>query len=155
MKKVLHITILAFLAFLAFLALVLWVRLAPSNPAIWHVALADQTAAVAGPCRNQIRIVPTGARATCLPLGDPATVLTHLDTAARAAPRTSRLAGTPQTGMITWISRSPLVGFPDYITAEVHATPQGTRLDIFSRQRFGQGDHGVNAARLKAWLAGL
>jgi uncharacterized protein (DUF1499 family) len=45
------------------------------------------------------------------------------------------------------------MGYPDYITAEVSQTPQGTRLDILSRQRFGEADLGVNAARLKDWLS--
>ena len=31
----------------------------------------------------------------------------------------------------------------------------GTRLDILSRQRYGNGDHGVNAARLGKWLSQL
>ena len=47
------------------------------------------------------------------------------------------------------------MGFPDYITAEVAPTAEGTRLDIFSRQRFGSSDMGVNAARLRNWLSQL
>ena len=139
----------------ALLALAAAVRLAPSDPAKWHVALDNAAPAMPGPCALQIRPVPKGARATCLLPDDPATVLTRLTTLAQATPRTTLLAGTVPEGRITWISRSKLMGFPDYITAEVRHAPQGTRLDIFSRQRFGDGDWGVNAARLTAWLTTL
>ena len=47
------------------------------------------------------------------------------------------------------------MGFPDYITAEASQSGDGARLDIFSRQRFGRGDWGVNAARLRVWLGAL
>ena len=74
---------------------------------------------------------------------------------ATATPRTHRLAGSPEAGRITWITRSRLWGFPDYTTAQVTQTPTGPRLDIHARLRFGRSDMGVNAARLHAWLAQL
>ena len=135
------------------LAVRLWVRLAPSDPAIWHVAIADETPAKAGLCADQIRRQSNGARATCLLPGDPAVVLAKLDALALATPRTTQLAATE--GMTTWITRSNLMGFPYYTTAQTSTTPDGTRLDIFARQRFGSSDLGVNAARLKTWLAAL
>ncbi len=137
----------------AAIALAVWVRLAPTDPAIWHVAIADQTAAITGPCADQIRTQRNGARATCLLPDNPVTVLARLDAIALATPRTTQLATTDS--MTTWITRSNLMAFPDYTTAEVHAAPEGTRLDIYARQRFGESDLGVNTARLKAWLAGL
>ena len=133
----------------------LWVRFAPDDPARWNVALATDTPATAGPCAQKVQKVPRGARATCLVAAKPDAVLAQLDKVALAWPRTHRLAGSPADGRITWVSRSLLWGFPDYITAQASASGQGTRLDILSRQRYGQGDMGVNAARLKKWLAGL
>jgi uncharacterized protein (DUF1499 family) len=137
------------------LALALYIRLAPNDAALWHVQVADASSPIPGPCVEQIRTVPKGARATCLLPGTPAEILAKLDTIALATPRTTRLAGSPDEGRITWVSRSRLLGYPDYITAEASPTPQGSRLDIFSRQRYGSGDWGVNAARLTAWLAQL
>lgn len=123
-----------------------YVRLAPSDPARWHVSpRAD---------------VPWGevaaewASATLrLPLesGDPRALLARLDAVALATPRTQRLAGGVDEGRITWVSRSLLWGFPDYTTAEV----QADGLYIFARLRFGGGDSGVNAARLREWLSRL
>lgn len=147
--------VLTFALIAGVLALTAAVRLAPSDPATWHVALTNTSPPAPGPCAPQIRPVPKGARASCLLPDDPATVLTRLTTLALATPRTALLAGSAAEGRITWISRSKLMGFPDYITAEARQTDQGTRLDIFSRQRFGDGDWGVNAARLTAWLTTL
>jgi hypothetical protein len=128
-----------------------YVRLAPTDPSAWQVAVASPDPATPGPCTHKITIVPKGARATCLLPGAPADVLAKLAASALASPRTATIAS--DATRTTWVSRSLVMGYPDYITAEVAPAPEGTRLDIFSRQRFGQGDMGVNAARLKAWLA--
>ncbi len=127
-----------------------WVRLAPSNPADWH----EDPVTNATPDCN---VIPgTGeARAACLLPGTPAEVLARLDAVALATPRTIRLAGSADTGRITWITRSRLWGFPDYTTAAASAAPEGARLDIHARLRFGTDDTGVNAARLTDWLARL
>jgi uncharacterized protein (DUF1499 family) len=61
------------------------------------------------------------------------------------------LAGSVEEGRMTWVARSALWGFPDYITAE--AGPKG--LAVWSRLRFGRSDLGVNRARLEDWLARL
>lgn len=144
---------LAVVLLIIILGLLAYVRFAPSDPAIWHVAVATTAPATPGQCIDKIALVAKGARATCLLAGNPQDVLAKLDATAMATPRTSRLAGLPTDARITWVSRSRLMGFPDYITSEVSQAPAGTRLDIFSRQRFGNGDGGVNAARLHDWLA--
>ena len=89
-------------------------------------------------------------------------VLAQLDAVAMATPRTTRIAGSPEEDRITWQVRSAFWGFPDYVTAEVEQRASigttfsegpGVMLHIVSRQRFGSGDHGVNAARLTSWLS--
>lgn len=128
----------------------LYVRLAPSDPAAWNVAPAP---AAAADCT--VEQGEGDARATCvLPL-PPAEALTKLDAIAMATPRTTRLAGSPDEGRITWITRSALWGFPDYTTAEATPDGTGTRLTVHARLRFGRGDMGVNAARLRDWLPRL
>ena len=144
--------ILILLLVIAVVALSAYVRLAPDDAAVWHVAVATTDAASSGPCADKVTVVPKGARATCLLPGTPAVVLNKLEASALTSARTIRLAGKPQDGRITWVARSFLMGYPDYVTAEAIQTPEGTRLDIFSRQRYGDGDMGVNAARLKDWL---
>lgn len=132
-----------------------YVRLAPNDPARWHVDISSDYAAKPGPCVDQIVNGVGSARATCLSPTPADTILTQLDAIAMATPRTSRLAGDAASGRITWVTRSALWGFPDVTTAQASQTADGTRLDVFARLRFGQSDMGVNAARLRVWLAKL
>ena len=123
-----------------------YVRLAPSDPARWHVPVQ-----VEGP--SGVVVAAEGSASVRLEaeLGSPAALLARLDEVAMSSPRTLRLAGSVEEGRITWVTRSKLWGFPDYTTAEA-------RLDgvhVFARVRFGGGDLGVNAARLRGWLLRL
>lgn len=129
-----------------FLALILlavigfgfWVRLAPSDPARWHVSAGDTgNRDFAGAAIRTVAASP----------GD----FTRLDRIIRATPRTSLLAGSPEEGMVTYVTRSKIWGFPDYTTVEAR---QG-QLVIHGRLRFGSSDMGVNRARVTGWIAAL
>lgn len=153
MKKVIRnmLMITAF-AVIAVLGLLAYIRLAPSDPAVWHISPVTAAEVGQGTCLASITTVKGGARSACRSSDTPETLLSRLDQTAMATPRTTRLAGSPRSGRITWITRSALMGYPDYTTAEATQTPTGTRLDIHARQRFGEADFGVNAARLQALL---
>jgi hypothetical protein len=127
-----------------------WVRLAPTDPALWHVSPVTSAAPYCA-----ILAERGGARAACLLPDAPDQVLARLDAIATATPRTTRIAGEAGQGRITWVTRSLLWGFPDYTTAEATAAETGTRLDLHARLRFGGSDLGVNAARLQDWLSRL
>ena len=142
-------TIALLIVFLGFAA---WVRLSPVDPARWNVDVAADTPTL---CAAGIEMASASARAACLSPDTPAALLARLDAAATASPRTRRIAGTPEDGRITWETRSLLMGYPDYTTAQATQTDTGTRLDILARSRFGAGDWGVNGARLADWLNGL
>ena len=139
--------IVFFLIVIAMAALVAYIRLAPSDPERWHIALNPRPADIATPSAQMV-LLRGGAY---IDLPNAGGVLERLDALVMATPRTLLLAGSVAEGRITWITRSALWGFPDYTTAEVG--PQG--LTIYSRQRFGGGDMGVNAARLAGWIAAL
>ncbi|WP_170330768.1 DUF1499 domain-containing protein [Ruegeria arenilitoris] len=115
-----------------------YIRLAPSDPSRWHVAPVGETS------RDMmgavVRVVETG------PDG-----LARLDVVARQSPRTSVLAGSVDEGMVTYITRTRLMGFPDYTTAQ----QDGDALRIHARLRFGRKDFGVNKARVESWLGQL
>lgn len=117
---------------------VVYVRLAPQVVARWHVVVPEAVDTRAGALR-------------AIAAADPRAVLARLVEVAAGTPRTAVLAGSVAEGRVTWVARSRLWGFPDYITAEV--TPGGVR--IWSRLRFGRSDLGVNAARLEDWIARL
>ena len=153
MKKAIRTKTLALaFAVIAALGLLAYIRLAPSDPALWHISPVTTAAAGQGSCLDAITTQPNGARVACLSPDTPESLLAELDATALATPRTTRLAGTPQSGRITWITRTALMGYPDHTTAEATQTPTGTRLDLYARQRFGGADFGVNTARLRAWL---
>jgi uncharacterized protein (DUF1499 family) len=48
-----------------------------------------------------------------------------------------------------------LFGFKDDIVVRIRPAPQGSRLDIRSVSRVGRSDLGVNAQRIRAYLAKL
>ncbi|WP_425039131.1 DUF1499 domain-containing protein [Primorskyibacter sp. S187A] len=115
-----------------------FVRLAPSDPARWHVALdfdANTTDAV-----SASRVFD----------GDAAR-FDALDAIVRAEPRTQLLAGSAESGHVTYVTRSALWGFPDYVTLQ----RTDGQIRVFSRLRFGKADLGVNAARVDRWLEAL
>ncbi len=132
-----------------------YIRLAPSDPAVWHldplVTLAGQPPLAEG----QITKVPQGAAVSLLSSEPAQDLLTRLEAIVLADPQSQRLAGSAQEGRITWVSRSKVWGFPDYTTAQTTTDQGQTRLTLHARQRFGRDDFGVNAARLRAWLGAL
>ena len=125
---------------LLFLALAAYVRFAPSRGEDWH---SNRLEPVEGEVREAggYRITVAGGREA----------LAAFDRVARAAPRTEVLEGSIGEGAVTYVARSRIMGFPDYITACL--SEDGSRLTIHSRLRFGQSDLGVNRARTRDWLA--
>jgi len=115
-----------------------YARLAPSDVARWHVPVSDAPDPGTG-----------GAKVLTDPLeGQPLARLAAVAESEGA----ELLAGTVEEGRMTWIARSRIMGFPDYITAEI---TDDNRLHVLSRLRFGAADLGVNAARMERWLAAL
>ncbi|WP_163850462.1 DUF1499 domain-containing protein [Pseudooceanicola aestuarii] len=110
-----------------------YVRLAPSDPVRWH------------------RLPQEVARGAVVEIPAKGDALSRLDRIALDWPRTRRLAGSPAEGMITYVTRSGLIGYPDYTTVQL----TGDQLRLWGRQRFGTEDFGVNAKRLNAWQASL
>jgi hypothetical protein len=80
------------------LALLAYVRLTPSDPARWHVAVATSGPLPEGPCADQIAAMPKGARATCGLTLDPQATLQKLEEIALTSPRTQHLAGSAAEG---------------------------------------------------------
>lgn len=120
-----------------------YIRFAPADLALWHVD-PDSAPAPQDPGARVVRDFPDMT---------PAELWARLDAAARAEPRTLLIAGGEEPGLATWECRSAFWGFPDYLTARIDPTDTGARLTLLSRQRFGRGDMGVNAARVARWLA--
>ena len=120
-----------------------------SMPAeVWHVDPARVTPP-ASP--NFARL--TGAEAPVFDMAPEALGL-RIEAIATAE-GAERIAGDPASGQMTYVVRSRLMGFPDAISIRLVPLDQGTRMEIFSRSRFGYSDMGVNGARVARWIAAL
>ncbi len=127
-----------FLFCLVVVAGLAWIRLAPSDPAIWHVdpkVTADQD--LAGGVRRRI------------PVAD--VTFDQLHRVILETPRTDVLTGGPDEDKVTYVTRSIWLGFPDYTTVKAN----GDVLELWARSRFGTSDLGVNKARVDGWLSAL
>lgn len=76
-----------------------------------------------------------------------------LDTAQRMG--WTLVDANPVTGRIQAADRSRWFGFTDDIAIRIAASGAGSRIDMRSASRLGRGDFGVNAARIRAYLAAL
>ena len=65
------------------------------------------------------------------------------------------VADEPKDGRIEAVDRSLLYGFKDEIIVRIAASDGGARVDLRSRSRIGRIDRGVNANRIRAFLAAL
>ena len=116
--------------------LALYVRFAPSDAGRFHVSGAVQSDAdLEGGVK---RILP-------------GVTLAELDQIAQQTPRTKVLAGSVDDGMITYVTRSRLIGFSDYTTVEA----KDGMVTVFARLRFGRSDLGVNRRRVEGWIKAL
>jgi uncharacterized protein (DUF1499 family) len=64
-------------------------------------------------------------------------------------------AADPEAGRIEASEKSRWFGFIDDIVIRVVAAGNGSRIDVRSSSRVGTGDFGVNAARVRKYLAAL
>jgi len=134
------------------IALFGYVRIAPSDPATWHVDPADPALST-GPGRYLVG--PNGDIPSPVFDEAPGALLSRLAAIADETPRTRVLAGSPEEGRITFLTRSLIWGFPDYTTVAALPESDGSRLVVYARLRFGREDMGVNRARVEGWLAAL
>ena len=125
-----------------------WVRLAPSNPEVWHVD--PETAP--DPTRPNFARLQPGSIVVSL---SPNELSQAVEAAMLAMPRTRLLAGSVEDAHMTFVTRSAVWGFPDYTSIRVLPAPGGSTLSALARARFGQSDLGVNAARLEALRTAL
>jgi uncharacterized protein (DUF1499 family) len=59
----------------------------------------------------------------------------------------------PESGRIEAVATTRVFGFEDDVVIRVRARGSAARVDLRSRSRFGQGDLGANAARIRAFGA--
>jgi len=129
-----------------------YIRLAPSDPARWHEdpRLVSRPAT---PNFHLIRMVGGDAMPQVFQMA-PDALGSRLDEVARADGATL-LAGSVQSGHMTYVTRTPWMGYPDYTSVLIEPAGAGAMLLAFARARFGRSDLGNNRARLERWIAQL
>ncbi|ARE39661.1 hypothetical protein RGUI_1520 [Rhodovulum sp. P5] len=128
-------------------------RRVADDPTVWHV---DPLTATKPDSPNAALIRPAGGDGTAPVFAVPPLELAAaIDDFALGEGRTKRIAGTPAELWMTYVQRSALFGFPDYISVRVLPEGEGATYAAFSRSRYGHSDMGVNASRLARWQAAL
>ena len=129
-----------------------WVRLAPNDPARWHV----DPRRVERPDTPNFHLLRMGDGDAPAPVFNmtPGALAKRLHDIATADGATL-LAGSVAEGHMTYLTRSRLMGFPDYTTVLIEPAADGAVMTAFARARYGYSDLGVNRDRLDAWVSGL
>ncbi len=145
-------------AILGLAGLAALLRLAPEDAAAWH---QDPLTVQRQGNGNSVLVAPAGLAASTVdeeapvyPV-PPEELMMALDAAALSRPRVRRLAGEPAALFATYVERSTVMAFPDYISVRVLPAEGGSTLAIYSRSRYGSNDWGVNRTRVSAWLEAL
>ena len=131
-------------------------RAVSDDPAVWHV---DPVTAGRTGRPNDVKALPPGLgeaeiRTEVRPVA-PEALAERFHAVATAAPRVSVVGGGPDEAFTTYVQRSAVFGFPDYVSVRAVEVEGGAALAIFSRSRYGQSDLGVNRARVEDWLSRL
>jgi len=132
------------------------IRMIGSDAGVWHVdpAVAERTGQP-----NDYLVAPPDTTAASPDreapvLGSPPKEHLFLfDSVARNSDRVEVLAGSVDDLHITYVQRSLIFGFPDYVTVKAVPKGDGSALIIWSRSRFGYSDLGVNQERVDRWIS--
>jgi uncharacterized protein (DUF1499 family) len=132
-----------------------------ANPPQFVAALparaAEQavSAAYGGAATAQLQQTAYPDIAPAIVTAAPAEAFARALAAARAMRGWSILTGDPKRGIIEASDTTFYFGFTDDIVIRVTPDGAGSRIDIRSHSRQGRGDFGVNAARVRKYLAAL
>ena len=133
----------------AFIAFAIYVRSA-GNEGQFHF---DPAKAEERGKQNDFIVSPSGESVDMAsPLYDmtPDALMARFREVALAASATSLVS--EEGGYVTFVQRTKLMAYPDYVSARAVAVDGGAALYIYSRSRFGRKDFDVNKARVLAWL---
>ncbi len=122
-------------------------RLIPVDTELFHEDPAE-----ADHQRSEVRLI--GREAPRFP-ADADTVLETLMAIVRRDWTAGWVEGSVDEGMVTFVARSPVFGFRDFITVKATDEPGGSKLAVYARPRMNVYDWGANTRRLDRWLGEL
>ncbi len=137
MKTFLYIVVFVVIALLI-------LRFLPVDVEAFHVDPAEPD-----PQRSEVRLIGREAPRYAATASE---VLEAFVAIATADPGVRLVEGSIDEGMITFVARSKVLGFRDFITVKAVDEAEGAKLAVLARPRINGYDWGVNAARLDRWL---
>lgn len=137
------------------------IRLASDDAAKWH---QDPLTVQTPNTPNWYRLTPADAGVQADPKRDDdspvfdvpvAELESAFDEVATGDSRVSVLDGSAAEGFVTYLQRSALMGYPDYVSVRfIEVDESRSTLAVFSRPRYGSGDLDVNEKRVRRWIQG-
>lgn len=131
----------------------LWVRFSPNPPRRW--AVNPLTNGQPGMTNGYLIRPADGDDVAPIYKVSAEDLAKKINAIALKWPRTHLIAGSVESGEMTYITRSLIWGFPDFTSVKVIPIGADSTFAAFARSRFGKSDFGVNGARLHAWLKAL
>lgn len=135
------------------------IRLAPDDPTKWH---QDPLTVQAPETPNWYRLLPADVSGETVPERDAAAPVfdvptssleSAFDEVAMGDGRVKVVEGSAAQGFVTYVQRSALMGYPDYVSVRFIEVDDATStVALLSRSRYGSGDLGVNEKRVKRWI---
>ena len=129
------------------------------DPAVWHVDPLTEPQTVKP---HSFRIAPPALTEEIVDVpspvysANPTLMAKAFDDFVLRQTKTSRIAGSPEEGWMTYVQLSPSLNLPDYISVKFIDLNGGkSTIAIYSRSRFGYDDMGVNETRLLTWVGTL
>ncbi|MBY6200603.1 DUF1499 domain-containing protein [Maritalea mobilis] len=140
--------IIAALILIAIVAGAIYFRQVSMPAEDWHVEPSEVTPPSTP---NYVLLVGDDAPRNGGSLSETAAILEQV----AAADNATLIAGDLAEGHATYVVRTPLMGFPDAVSIRLVPEGDATRVEIFSRSRFGTSDLGANRARVTRWTEPL
>ena len=136
---------------LLLLGYIAYIRVAPSNPLIWHVDPLEAEK----PRKPNAFLWRPGEGKFPVPEFDmdALSLARAFDALVTKGSNVTQLAGAPEQLFVTYIARTKVMQYPDYVSIRFIDLDGGrSTLAVFSRARFGYGDRGVNRKRVLGWM---
>lgn len=150
---------LIFLSVAAAGGLFYYVSTVEHDPAIWHVDPLTEPQSVKP---HSFRMAPPALTEESVDApspvytANPTLMAKAFDDYVLSQSKTTRIAGSPEEGWMTYVQLSFSLNLPDYISVKFIDLNGGkSTIAIYSQSRFGYDDLGSNEARVMAWVGTL
>lgn len=150
---------LIFLSVAAAGGLFYYVSTVEHDPAIWHVDPLTEPQSVKP---HSFRMAPPALTEEFVDApspvytANPTLMAKAFDDYVLSQSKTTRIAGSPEEGWMTYVQLSFSLNLPDYISVKfIDLNGGNSTIAIYSQSRFGYDDLGSNEARVMAWVGTL